>query len=624
MHRCDGPGAHFDIACAPRGEAAQRDVLCGAGPTFAGLLVNFAHDTDRNRYCTLNATAESLTCPHLCQIIVNFSIFVDALTTRLTGLAPKGVRKLLFNWSKSFNDIHGMARARGCSLPHDGSLAVPMAAHIIAAVATAQAEGDQNERDTVLKFIKTSALKIINAVFALKTGDVNDFNFPSAPDAVPQLLQAIGALRDVSTAPETPAEFSVYADRLALAACALAGLCLAAAAGPTRIDQLRVLCSSDFTECILMASQSWIHLLRCCRDAPGLEFWDIAGDVVHILGRFINAAVSITEHVTTASGHLRDMTSVSEADELSSVVAASPASVVRALAVLAAAMPEVLDLPDGTSVRTTNSVLLGRLMFGRLPDAAIGYSIMDDFYREDFKFASLETERAIHACLNTMLCLQVAPGPWRALRTDTELGAMAASSPQDAVPGFFAACTMLHWDLNALKNFSKSPKHAESDLGGEASVFAAIHGLAAAAGLSEAQMKDTASRFVHVGLLDTPLDLLRSVLVPVDADGLRKLLLCNDLVPGDSEALQALIKVAIDSEGLEERHKGRLQLLERLPEGVCANLRCSEPLTAVGKLRKCSGCLIVRYCCAKCSKIDWKHGHKVACQAVQRERSGGG
>ena len=51
----------------------------------------------------------------------------------------------------------------------------------------------------------------------------------------------------------------------------------------------------------------------------------------------------------------------------------------------------------------------------------------------------------------------------------------------------------------------------------------------------------------------------------------------------------------------------------------CANLYCmivrQSSMKPLGNL--CSGCELVRYCCAVCQKGDWKRGHKIACKSIQ-------
>jgi hypothetical protein len=57
----------------------------------------------------------------------------------------------------------------------------------------------------------------------------------------------------------------------------------------------------------------------------------------------------------------------------------------------------------------------------------------------------------------------------------------------------------------------------------------------------------------------------------------------------------------------------RAEVLAVLP---CAFVGCSIFASPEGKnYRMCSGCKIVRYCCAQCQKNDWKV-HKVACKAA--------
>ncbi|KJY00065.1 hypothetical protein TI39_contig343g00019 [Zymoseptoria brevis] len=48
---------------------------------------------------------------------------------------------------------------------------------------------------------------------------------------------------------------------------------------------------------------------------------------------------------------------------------------------------------------------------------------------------------------------------------------------------------------------------------------------------------------------------------------------------------------------------------------------CGERTGKDQKLMKCGGCKITVYCDRKCQKLDWKKGHKTACQAMSKQES---
>ncbi|PNH08844.1 hypothetical protein TSOC_004579 [Tetrabaena socialis] len=54
----------------------------------------------------------------------------------------------------------------------------------------------------------------------------------------------------------------------------------------------------------------------------------------------------------------------------------------------------------------------------------------------------------------------------------------------------------------------------------------------------------------------------------------------------------------------------------------CRNLGCGD-VEADLKLQQCSGCRVLRYCCAECQKEHWRQGHKAECAAVAAGRSAG-
>jgi hypothetical protein len=218
---------------------------------------------------------------------------------------------------------------------------------------------------------------------------------------------------------------------------------------------------------------------------------------------------------------------------------------------------------------------------------------------------------AAHACLKTASVLQ-AGGRW----TPDALGQLLGlSSPLKALAQWHSVSKKLNYALYAL--------------GGDEEAFLVIlHALAAVAGVPEEQLQSA----VDLGLFEgfsivlAPLnETAASVLLPVDAAGLERLLHHGTPKPDEAAKLGALLEAAKSEEDLEQRQRRRLELLSHLPPGVCFNLECAAPLgagDASGHLKVCSSCRIARYCSPLCFKYDWKHGHKGPCRAIQCERDG--
>ena len=70
-----------------------------------------------------------------------------------------------------------------------------------------------------------------------------------------------------------------------------------------------------------------------------------------------------------------------------------------------------------------------------------------------------------------------------------------------------------------------------------------------------------------------------------------------------------------------------VDLAEALAARACAHAACTTVAASVAgegaaepKPKRCSGCLLVRYCGAACQKADWR-AHKAACKEVQARRA---
>ncbi len=79
-------------------------------------------------------------------------------------------------------------------------------------------------------------------------------------------------------------------------------------------------------------------------------------------------------------------------------------------------------------------------------------------------------------------------------------------------------------------------------------------------------------------------------MLPADAEVVERMahgwkLLAADTSNQLDSSMLELINAAKSTAGLEQRQKMRLELLGRLPQGLCANLKCSSSVPTGGRLK---------------------------------------
>lgn len=516
--------------------------------------------------------------------------------------------------------------------PHnDYSQALTVLGRVLDAITAAAADGDQEEREKAWKCASEHAIPLILSV-SESQNSMNEFcqafGINSSNTAAMQtLLDSVAALRAVSAAPDAPADFALAVSRIGLLLCVRFGygLYVPDPDKPPRDPGTTadIFSSRPLMQCIQMAASCWNDVVRRSGGSLFQKNWLELHSVTLSAALFFYGCVYFGNDVVKFCASKGTPEYLSAASELASLLVASPASVVRALATVAASLPAALTLTASTPV-SLNRLKAAREMAAGLQVPATIFSRAANFLCFAVKegeppigdaYLYLDIAEAAHACLKTALALQSAgPGVWQPTGEAMVIFVEAHADPQSVVMEWFVCAMALNASLNRLSDHE------------EAGALVTLHMLAALAASSESQLQHISSFpgvfEVACRLLGVYSEQLTPILTPSDVHGLEVMLKYGSRDTDEITFVHQLMKVAKSAEGMEERQRRRLNMLGRLPPGVCANLRCSESLPGRDRLQFCSRCKVVRFCSLKCVKYAWKHGHKAPCQAVQHERAG--
>lgn len=540
-------------------------------------------------------------------------------------------RALIFRWSEAYRRLFRLQVHIKIFYPQTFNGVAKILAKLMASLAAAQTSGDAAEKERALDVVKWFSTCPITAMFDSEYKSmIMPLDSPerkayrtilrraTAPEDIAHLLRTAAALRAAATAPGCPVEFSVFSAHLIAGICALCAFALAET-GPdggvigASPDAIKLRCSSPFIDCVQMAVQGWTDMVRGVSAVPELNFWYLQGKTLMMLAFAFDACDSVDKSLskTTESVDIPDDIADLYRFEvaLAEVAAAPLVHMVRFLATFVASMPAALVLPnDRPSVAEQNRVFqdMGRLQATRIHKAALRYAMVAATCFKDGDAPFLEgAAQAAHACLNAALALSAGA---HTLKADILDDPVETDPPEVAADAWCSVALILAGRL------------ASIDGDGEAAALITLHCLAAIPEPSRGSETFYISFAVFLMSISAELS---PALVPEDADALKMVLQRSKAPPEAAAGLEELIVVAKADEGLGERQRRRLEMLGRLPPGICANLRCSEFLPAGAKVKKCKGCHIAHFCGPKCLKYAWKHGgHKAACHAVQREREG--
>lgn len=472
---------------------------------------------------------------------------------------------------------------------------------MIAAIAAATAEGSQEERETAFECIKQYAYSVILPqhiprikIFPNATEIAAMFEQSPAPAAIDALLDSVAALRDAAGTAGVLSEHALHANLLALYACMVGGLCIFHPAGAAPEAQLAALCSAPFTKSVIMAADAWKDVLRRSRDAPEFDFWAQLGQIGAIFTDFYQACSLMGKLSELLSPSLNP--SKASVERALAAVAAPTAPAVSGLAAVASSMPAALAL-NGPPLSESKKFALA--ISTRLHLAALGYAHAAARCSGGSASSTADATAAAHACIHASLAIQ-ASEIWQPL--------LAAEMSSGWLNAGLLANQVLIKD--------------SSDEGVTAATLISLHSFTCVLGFSAQAKAMNAMSFHKRGYVDGATESFhstRSIVLPEDAPAFELLLQTGER---SAAPLRKLLKAAQSTEDIPGRQRRRLEMLGHLPPGVCANMLCTESLPASDKFKKCSGCMIARYCSARCSKADWK-GHRAACKAVQRERGGG-
>lgn len=545
-------------------------------------------------------------------------------------LDPPASRALYFKWIDVYAAFHGLSARFSTLIPQNLSAAIPVLSRTIDAVAQALTTGDALERQRVHSIVRDDAVSVVLAVFGWATAaahprrDVHLSAIETAANPANGQLLARSLMRlfDATDASSTPKDLALAADLLGAAAGSLCVLC-AYNASEVPGDNVKAMLGISCVNLIQITGDCWIGVVRRCQGATELNLWahliKLSGEVVEMFLRVLKATIVVGEGVMDMLYRSRS----GENDPLFVVPQRASAvplvGVVRSLAKVAASIPAALALADrdaaseGTQRYEVFSAQLHEIL-AKMHVAAAGYAHIALSCRErdiaDLSDAAMDKNLAIvaeasHACLHTALALQASG----CLSQETDVGEADA---EVAVVEWHQLATLVAGALDFLEK------------GGPAVAAVALHSIVALGPMPHYLLEDA------VGVSGSPLNAakmvaaaataLRPTLLPSDALGLEKLLQHGQPTPETVQVLEQLIEAARSTENVEQRHRARFGLLERLPRRICANLRCKRAFGACGDLRVCSGCKSVRYCTEKCAKVGWREGHQTACQAVQQER----
>lgn len=531
---------------------------------------------------------------------------------------PQKARGLIFQWFKTYSKFQAFAARYFMSIPEDLTGFVFMAAKLIETAAAA-AVGDAEEQEEAWRCM-TSYERALSCPLTLVEGFSTEEEFTAlaqdaaTPDAIEFLLDSVEALRKAMQASSVPNKFSFAAAKLMALACMTCGNLMSAASGPTDLDTMAVLCSAPFIECIQVTSECWIEMIRLCRDASKLDFWGFSmGGFMTALKKFCEACEIVGEHVAdvfVSMAPLSVLRSINRRATTQPAMAAMPLAA-RALAELGASIPAALALSHASLV-ASESLQTARTVAASIHNVATGYAMAFIFCSEArtpiSKTTAIAAAQAAHACLRAALALR-APGFWPSASAVQQL---AINSPLEAMVQWQSGALMFVGHPFAVSGMKETPP------------LIVLRSLAVLSTLSDSELcsREIVAILGALPKAEPAIPDICAVALPEDAPWLEKLARAGPM-PAAVEVLRQMIAAAKSSVDLEQRQRRRLDMLSRLPPGVCGNFRCAEPLPAE-KLSVCSGCRTLKYCSAACLRCDWKHGHKAVCQAVQRERGGSG
>lgn len=410
------------------------------------------------------------------------------------------------------------------------------------------------------------------------------------PDALKDLLDALLALQAVSNAPGSTNQFSVHANRLTTYAAAVCGGIMTTAAGPLRSNRdgdIRFLSCASFNQLVQVALNGWVGLVRRS-SAAGLNSLPVSAEQ-HMPALFLlfDICSRVTRNGRRIFSRLNSENALeaAEVEQFKSMPVAPLVSVVRCFAEMAASMPAALNLAKHPAVMAFATHIAIRselhLTGARCASAARSLLIFSRSAQESAPIdasAREEVEQAAHACLHAALTLHKA-------------------GPPPLEPQVSSDAAVASWFQTALILMSQLESTSE------AAARVALHVLAAVAAIPESVLqeafKSDAFEAFCKGLASLT-DVLGPVVVPEDVAGLERVERSSSLAPADAAKLQQLSAAASDAESVKERQRRRLELLSRLPAGVCANLRCAESVPADGRFKICSGCRSARYCGPSC------------------------
>lgn len=553
------------------------------------------------------------------------------------GLTPRETRALFFKWAACYDAFYAVTIRKDAMVGQRLQKSIQMVAKLLTVSTESAADGDlfPAEKERALECIKNQILPIVYALYNISDSEggmpqqqyMACVKGASSDASVKALLPAVAALRDLASKSDVSMEFALFPSRICLSSTLICAYCAYKAAGSAPAAQIAALCGSTYIACICMAISCWTDFLRvCCLPDFDVDFDDNAQVILELIG----SAVKPTWLMQAAAAEMGDYidkypTGRARAGPLAAVVLAVPATPLldlsRSLADFTASIPAVIDLVKARPVlaRAASPMLeAARVMSIKLSASAIVYSqaaVFSSRYVDtipapysDKEFISVA--QTAHASIKTAMVL----AKKRQWPQEAALGVTEIRKPQKTV------VELTNNGIDVCEAFQMR------DFGGEAPVLVALHALAVLAALSEDLVAIAASNAPYISTLfamPSMRDDLARVLLPGDALGIQRVLQYGKVTPDYVPVLEDLIEAAKSTEGLEQRERERLEMLGRLPAGVCANFLCSEPLPPAVRLKVCSGCGIARFCGPKCFKYAWKHGgHKAPCQAVQREREG--